>query len=252
MDSKRGKIVSVRLESYLFRSDVGTYDEVAAFLQAERVKVNGVLQTDSNFRVSPLHDFVELDEKPLNYRRYAYLIINKPIGYVSADSSRHYKTVMDILPEWCRRRKMKPVVNSLDKDMSGLVLVTDDEGLSHTLETHTKYNEVVYHVQMDKSPAIKNVDSFTSGIHMKHFVGGVATITKAESYFKDEFACRLTSRECRYTDIVRMFSAIGIKVFSVELLTFGGLVLPVDLEQGMWRELISSEYEVLKLQNPYI
>ena len=71
---------------------------------------------------------------------------------------------------------MKPV-NSLDKDMSGLVLVTDDEGLSHTLETHTKYNEVVYHIQMDKSPAIKNADSFTSGIHMKHFVGGVATLT---------------------------------------------------------------------------
>ncbi|MBN2878083.1 MAG: rRNA pseudouridine synthase [Clostridia bacterium] len=251
MDSKRGKIVSVRLESYLFRSDVGTYEDVAAFLKAERVKVNGVLQTDSNFRVSPAHDFVELDEKPLNYRRYAYLIMNKPAGYVSANSSRHYKTVMDILPEWCRRRQMKPV-NSLDKDMSGLVLVTDDEGLSRTLETHTKYNEVVYHVQMDKSPAIKNADSFASGIHMKYFVGGVATLTKAESYFKDEFACRLASRECRYNDIVRMFLAIGIKVFSVELLTFGGLVLPVELVQGMWRELNSSEYEVLKLQNPYI
>jgi len=242
--------VAVRLENYLFRSDAGTYKEIIEIIKSSRVKVNGSVQKDNNFKVDVSSDFVEIEGKILNYRRYVYIMVNKPQGYSSAEYDRKSKTVMDILPEWCKRRDMKPV-NNLDIDMSGLVLITDDVGCHHIVNRQKRNSDKVYHVQTNKPVTINNVDEFARGMKMKFYAGNVAHLSKTDSYFKDEYAARLTAKESRLYDIKKMFSAVGIGVLSSELIALGDLVLSTDLDLGQWRELDIHELNTLHIENPY-
>ena len=243
--------MAVRLENYMVRSDAGTHEQINKLISEGKVKVNGVVRSDNNFKVDAMSDFVEVNGKVLCYRRYAYIMLNKPEGYSGKSSSRHYKTVMDLLPPWCLRRGMKPV-NILDIDLSGLVLLTDDEGLHHFINLHKKSMEMVYHVQTDKSPAIKHADAFSEGMKMRDYTGLIAQMIKTDSYYKDEFAVRLTMKESGFADIKKMFNAVGVTALSAELIAFGELVMPADMEPGKWRELKSDELEIFQIKNPYI
>lgn len=242
--------MAVRLENYLFRSDVGTYKEIGDIIKAGKVTVNGTAVDNSNFKVDVSSDFVEVDGKVLNYRRYVYIMINKPEGCSSAEYDRHYKTVMDILPKWCTIRGMKPV-NNLDIDMSGLVLVTDDIGCHHIIKRQQQNADKVYHVQTNKPVTIKNVDEFARGMKMKFYTGNVAHLSKTDSYYKDEYAARLTAKDCSLFDIKKMFIAVGINVLSSELIAIGDLVLPLELNSGKWRELDIHELNAINIKNQY-
>ena len=96
-----------------------------------KVTVNGFTRTDAGFQVAPDTAFVEIDGQPIFYKRFAYIMLNKPKGYVSATEDRRDPTVMDLLDDWCTRRGMFPV-GRLDKDTTGLLLITDDGGLRTT------------------------------------------------------------------------------------------------------------------------
>ncbi len=250
MDSERGRVMAVRLENYMFRSDVGTYEEINKLISDGKVKINGVVKTDNNYKVDTLSDFVEVNDALLFYRRYVYLMLNKPAGFSAKANDRHYKTIFSMLPDWCARRGLKPV-NMLDIDLSGLVILTDDEGLRIFEASQKKNKDMVYHVQTDKPAAIKHVDAFSNGMKMRDFTGQIAQLSKTESYYKDEFASRVTTKECGYEDIRRMFNAIGIKVISAELIAYGDIILPIELETGAWRELKVNELEILNIKNPY-
>lgn len=242
--------MAVRLENYLFRSDVGTYKEISEFIKNGSVNVNGAAVDDNNYRVDVSSDFVEIDGKVLNYRRYVYIMMNKPEGLSSAKFDRHYKTVIDLLPQWCTRRKMKPV-NTLDIDMAGLVLITDDMGCHHSFNLQNKNTDRVYHVQTDKPVSISNVDEFAKGMKMKFYTGNVTHLSKTDSYYKDEYAVRLTSKDSTLFDIKKMFGAVGISVYSSELIAVGDLVLDPELNFSEWRELDIHELSTLHIENPY-
>jgi len=242
--------VGVRLENYLFRSDVGTYKDINDIIKSGRVKVNGVVQKNNNYKVDAASDFVDIDEKLLSYRKFAYIMMNKPEGYVSSEYDRKCKTVMDIVPDWCLRRKMKPV-NLVDKDMSGLVLITDDVGCIHYFNSRKRNNNVVYHVQTNKPVTIEHVEAFASGMRLKHFAGEIATLSKANSYYKSEYAARLTLKESSFNDINKMFRALGVGVLSIELIALGDLILPIELNEGQWRELNNNELLNIRIKNPY-
>lgn len=249
--TKASKRVSIRLENYMFRSDVGTYNEISNLISDGKVKINGVVQTNSNYKVNAGFDFVDANETVLNYRRYAYIMINKPVGLTSKAKDRHCKTVMDYLPNWCMRRGMKPA-NVVDKDMSGLVLVTDDLGCHHYVKSLEKTAEMVYHVQTNRPATIKDVDAFAVGMRMKHFAGTQATLSKADSYYMNEYAARVTTKKNGFYDIKKMFNVVEVGVLSIELIALGDLVLPVEIGIGQWRELNSDELNVLKILNPYL
>lgn len=243
--------MAVRLENYMLRSDVGTYEVINELIADGKVKVNGIIQTDNNYKIDASSDFVEVDNKVLCYRRYVYIMLNKPEGYSGRGQDRHYKTVMDLLPDWCLRRGVKPV-NILDIDLAGLVLLTDDIGMHHFISMQKKSTDMVYHVQTDRPPAIKHADSFSAGMKMRNYTGQIAQMSKTDSYFKDEFATRVTMKESSFSDIKKMFNAVGIDVISAELIAYGDLVMPVELDFGDWRELKSDELEIFRIKNPYL
>ncbi|MEX1377631.1 MAG: S4 domain-containing protein [Eubacteriales bacterium] len=242
--------MAVRLENYLFRSDVGTYKEILELIENGNVRVNGVVQKDNNFKVDAASDFVDVNGKLLNYRKYVYIIANKPEGHSGKPNDREHKTIMEILPDWCTRRKMKPV-NSLDINMSGLMLITDDDGYYHYHNSYKKQRTHVYHVQTNKPVTIEHVEAFASGMKMKHFTGEIATLSKTDSYYRDEYAARITAREVSYLDIKKMMNTLGIVVLSVELIAIDDLVLPLEMNEGQWRELNGDEMALLRIANPY-
>lgn len=242
--------MAVRLENYLFRSDAGTYKEILEFIENGHVRVNGEIQRDNNFKVDATSDFVDVDGRILNYRKYVYILANKPEGYSGKANDREHKTVMDILPEWCTRRKIKPM-NILDLMMSGLVLLTDDEGYAHYHNSFAKQRNFVYHVQTNRPVTIEHVEMFASGMRMKHFAGEIATLSKTDSYYREEYAARLTSREMNYLSIKKMFNVLKIGVLSIELIAIDDLVLPLEMREGQWRELNGDELAILKISNPY-
>ena len=234
----------------MFRSDVGTYVEINKLISDSRVKVNGMLQTDNNYKVDTESDFVDVDGTILNYRKYVYIMINKPEGYMCSDKDREFKTVIELLPEWSIRRDIKPV-NYVDRMMSGLVLLTDDLSCQHLYSANKRRNDMVYHVQTNVPVTIKHGEAFAAGMKMKHFTGEIATLSKADSYYKDEYAARLTTKESRFNEIEKMFRVLGVEVLSIELIAIGDLVMPIELNEGKWRELQSHELKIMRIKSPY-
>ena len=211
--------------------------EVKKLVLQKRVMVNGEIISKSDIKVDENNDKIEIDGNKINVKKYIYLILNKPKGYISATEDPKMPTILDLVPEQYLHRNLFPA-GRLDKDTTGLMLITDDGEFAHNILAPKKHIKKVYKVEIDIPINEIMINEFENGVTLNDGICKTAGLEKLDTYIG-----KVTLTEGRYHQIKRMFGCFGAKVVNLERIAMGNFQLPKDLKQGECRELIEKEIE---------
>lgn len=231
-----------RLDKILASQGVGTRSEVRKLIWMGKVTVDGVVEKRIDFKLDPDAHVVALEGRPLNYRKYLYIMMNKPAGVVSASNDSHVKTVIDILPDDMKRKGLFPV-GRLDKDTEGLLIITDDGAFAHSVTSPVKKVFKTYHALLDSKISDEGLEKLRNGVVIdgeERCLPAQVAELDAENLIYEIKIC-----EGKYHQVKRMAQAVGCRVLHLERYAIGGLVLDSALESGESRELTEEEIKIL-------
>ena len=181
-----------------------------------------------------------LDGKPLNYEKYVYIMMDKPAGYLSATEDTRDPSVTELLPEDLRKRSLG-IVGRLDKDTTGLLLLTDDGELNHRLTSPRYHMDKLYDATLDLPAEKKDIEVFASGIEFSDFTAMPAKLEIGE----DPHRCLVTLREGKFHQVKRMFEKCGKKVVALRRISIGEVEMDGSLGPGGYRRLTDKERDSL-------
>ncbi len=229
-----------RLDKFLCDSGVGTRSQVKAILKAGRVTVDGKPERDNGRKIDPATQQICLDGEVLGGSRRVVLMLNKPLGYVTATEDPIERTVMELIPAEYRNLEVKPV-GRLDKETGGLLLFTNDGDLLHRLISPKHEVPKIYEAGHEGAATEENVRAFAQGLTLRD--GTVCLSARLEPLGPGK--SRITVREGKYHQVRRMMASQGLFVLALERVQFGPLGLG-DLPRGQVREL--TEQEIASLE----
>ncbi|MBQ6860072.1 MAG: pseudouridine synthase [Clostridia bacterium] len=183
---------------------------------------------------------IMINGNEIDIREYVYLILNKPKGYVSATEDANQSTVLDLVPDRYKTRNIFPA-GRLDKDTTGLMLITDDGNFAHNILSPKKHVKKEYEVTLDIPMTEEMVIGFKEGINLKD-----GECKSAILEITGEYTGNVTIVEGRYHQIKRMFGCFGAKVIELNRICMGNLYLPKDIKLGEIRE--ATPDELIKIQ----
>ena len=213
--------------------------DIKKLVLAKRVTVNGKIVDKSDIKIDKEVDLIAIDGKNINIKENIYLILNKPMGYISATEDRSMCTVLDLIDKKYSHRELFPA-GRLDKDTTGLMVITDDGKFAHNILSPKKHIQKIYEVTIDIKCTEKMVTAFKEGINLKDGICKTAIMK-----ITGEYTAEVTLTEGRYHQIKRMFGCFGAKVIKLNRIAMGNLMLPKDLKQGESRELTKEELNLL-------
>lgn len=214
--------------------------EVKALIAKRRIAVDGRIVSSSSEKADPMTMLLTVDGKPLEFKRNLYLVLNKPKGYVSATEDREHPTVLELVPQEYRGRDLFPA-GRLDRDTTGLMIITDDGVLAHNILAPKKHVPKRYHVELDIPVTEEMRLGFSEGVMLNDGVCKAADLIKT-----GEKTAEVTLREGRYHQIKRMFGCFGAEVVELKCFGMGRLTLPEDLAEGECREMSEEELALLQ------
>ena len=215
--------------------------DVKELIRKKRIKVNDEIVLKSDIKIDPNNDVILIDNKELKVKEYIYLMLNKPKGYVSATEDKNDKTVLDLVPEEYRHRDLFPA-GRLDKDTTGLMIITDDGTFAHNILSPGKHISKTYNVTIDIPMTEEMVQGFKDGVQL---IDGECKTASLE--ITGQYTGIVILTEGRYHQIKRMFGCYKAKVIELERIAMGNFYLPEDLAQGECREF--TEEELKKVRN---
>lgn len=214
--------------------------EVKALIAKGRIAVDGRVVSSSSEKADPMTMLLTVDGKPLEFKRNLYLVLNKPKGYVSATEDREHPTVLELVPQEYRGRDLFPA-GRLDRDTTGLMIITDDGALAHNILAPKKHVPKRYHVELDIPVTEEMRIGFSEGVMLNDGVCKAADLIKT-----GEKTAEVTLREGRYHQIKRMFGCFGAEVVELKRFGMGRFTLPEDLAEGECREMSEEELALLQ------
>lgn len=227
-----------RVDKLLVSQGLGSRKEVTKLVRDGRVRVNGVPVKDSAQKADPEKDEVTLDGERLLYREHLYIMMNKPAGVLSATEDSRQKTVLDLLPEELTRRGLFPA-GRLDKDTTGLLIITDDGDFAHRMLAPKSHVYKRYRAVLARSVTQSDIEAFAAGIEDGGERFAPARLAADES--APEPAAFVEVREGKFHQVKRMFAATDNRVLTLERLRIGGLTLDPALKPGEVRLLDAEE-----------
>ncbi|MBR4770720.1 MAG: rRNA pseudouridine synthase [Clostridia bacterium] len=230
----------MRLDKLISDCGVATRKEAASAVRAGQATVNGNVVREPDRKVDPGLDVVVFRGIPLVYRRFVYVMLNKPTGYVSATDDRSLPYVLELLPPEYRKRGLFPV-GRLDRDTTGLFVMTDDGQTAHRALSPRRHVEKVYSFTCIAPLPLDAEAAFADGITLGDETCKPALLNPAS----DRRSGTVTLTEGKYHQIKRMFERLGNKITSLKRETFAGIALDPALAPGEWRELTERETETL-------
>lgn len=228
-----------RLDKFLSSQGLGTRREVGKLIRSGAVSVDGAPQKDPAAKVDPARQSVAVEGEPVRYAQHLYIMMNKPAGVLSATEDRRQPTVLDLLPEGLRRRGLFPA-GRLDKDTTGLLLITDDGELAHRMLSPKKHVYKLYRAQLDAPVTQEDVEAFAQGVAWGEERYAPARLRVEEG---SPHTALVEVREGRFHQVKRMFEARGKTVLQLKRLKIGGLALDPTLQEGECRPLEPGERE---------
>lgn len=213
--------------------------DIKKLVLQKRIRINGELVLKSDIKIDPYKDLISIDGNSLNVTKNVYLILNKPAGYISATEDRSQKTVLDLIDEKYSHRELFPA-GRLDKDTTGMMIITDDGKFAHNILAPKKHISKAYEVEIDIPVTEKMKEGFEKGVKLND---GVCKTASLEIIGENTAIVILT--EGRYHQIKRMFGCFGAKVTKLHRTAMGFLKLPKDLNEGESRELTKEELDLL-------
>ncbi len=229
---------SIRLDKYLADMSIGTRSEVKKLIKSKRVRVNDTIVRDSSVHVTTQEDSVYVDDQLIPYEEFAYYMLNKPAGYVSAVRDAG-PTVMDLFFE--NEKGLFPC-GRLDKDTTGLLLITNDGILAHNLLSPRKHIWKTYFVTTRDEISDSTVEAMEKGIT----IDGDELCKPAVIQRVSSHSCYLKIHEGKYHQVKRMFLAAGNEVISLQRTEMKNLVLDESLKPGEYRRLSMEEIAGLR------
>ena len=238
---KRAEAESIRLNKFIANAGVCSRREADVLIQAGAIKVNGIVVTELGVRVGP-RDKVQYGDQTLAGEKMMYVLLNKPKGYITTSEDPYdRKTVMELVRDACRER-IYPV-GRLDRNTTGLLLLTNDGDLAKKL-THPRHKvKKIYHVELDKALTKSDMIRITDGIELEDGVVKADEIAyTGES--KREIGIELHSGKNRV--VRRIFEVLEYDVVKLDRVSFAGLTKK-DLPRSRWRFLTDREVNYLKM-----
>lgn len=234
-----------RLDKVLSNLGFGSRKEIKGIVKKKLVEVDGVIAKDSAMQLDPEKAVIKVDGELVKYRKYIYLLMNKPEGVVSATFDNHDETVIDLLDVDYQVFNPFPV-GRLDKDTVGLLLLTNDGELNHRLIAPKYHVDKVYYAQINKSVNEEDIKAFEGGIVLDD--GYECMPAKLEVISSDDNGSEVyvTIQEGKFHQVKRMFQSRDKSVVYLRRIKFGSLVLDESLEEGQYRELTEEELSYLK------
>src|SRR5690554_990840 len=229
-----------RLQKVMAHAGIASRRKAEQLILEGRVKVNGETVRELGRKVSP-EDFIEVDGKPIREEKKVYILLNKPVGYISTvDDPRGRRTVLDLVADV--KERVYPV-GRLDYDTSGLLILTNDGELTYKL-THPSFEvKKTYLVEVEGKPG-KELARLEKGVMLSDGMTAPAAVAEVKTD-KNSTSFLLTIHEGRNRQVRRMCEAIGYPVKSLKRIKFAFLEL-ADLPEGKYRYL--TEKEIKNLQ----
>ncbi|MBQ7362976.1 MAG: rRNA pseudouridine synthase [Clostridia bacterium] len=231
----------MRIDKFLSDMGVATRKEAKDSAKRGGVQIDGVAVRDVSAHIDPERVTVSYLGRVVEYKPYVYVMLNKPEGYVSATEDSRLPVVTELLPEELRRRSLFPV-GRLDRDTTGLMILTDNGKLAHALLSPRGHVRKVY--------SFSAAEPLRAGVE-EEFRDGVVLADgyecKSAKITLDEVRTSgfITLTEGKYHQIKRMVASTGNKVTRLERVSFGEVTLDASLERGEWRYLTDSEIKTL-------
>ena len=228
-----------RLDKFLCDLNIGTRSQVKTFIQKGLVTVNGEIINKPECIVSDT-DFVCYQGQALCGEQYAYYMLHKPAGIISATEDKFQTTVLEYFKEEpCKN--LYPV-GRLDKDTEGLLLITNDGELGHRLLSPRHHIPKTYYVELEHSVTESEIALLETGVD----IGEKNVTLPAKIEIIDEKTLYITITEGKFHQINRIFEAVNNKVIYLKRISMGNLALDDSLPKGHYRRLTIEEITYLK------
>ena len=232
----------IRLNKYLANAGVCSRREADEYIQAGAVLVNGTVVTELGTKVLR-SDEVKFRDQPVTMEKKVYVLLNKLKDYVTtSDDPQQRKTVMDLVKNACEER-IYPV-GRLDRNTTGVLLLTNDGDLASKL-THPKFlKKKVYHVYLDKPVTATDLQKIAEGIELEDGEVHADAIEYASPTDEKQVGIEIHSGKNRI--VRRIFESLGYRVVKLDRVQFAGLTKK-NLRRGDWRFLTQKEVEMLRM-----
>ena len=244
MTNKKAGKNTQRLDKFVSSMTPYSRSDVKTLIKKSAIYVNGSVAKKPNQPVNVTQDKVEVDGQEIVYKPYVYIMMHKPDGVISATEDNRWNTVIDLLPEDLVLTYEPFPVGRLDKDTTGLLLITNDGQFNHALMAPKKHVEKEYAVLVDGLLSDKHIDQFEKGLDI-----GQGEKTKPAQLFIDQVdeeagqsLARVVIAEGKYHQVKRMFHAVDCEVVQLHRQRIGQLTLPDALAEG---EFVQVDYQDL-------
>lgn len=217
-----------------------TRSEVKRLIKSKKIMINNIIIDKPEIKVDIEKDVISIEGKNIVFKKNVYLVLNKPKGYISATEDRKMPTVLDIVSKDYGNRNLFPV-GRLDKDTTGLMILTDDGDFAHNILSPKKDSHKIYIAKIDILVTREMIAGFEKGVKL---IDGECKPSKLEKI--DEYVAKVTLTEGKYHQIKRMFGCYGAKVTELKRIQIGDFNLPEDLMEGEYRELTQEEIKLVQ------
>ena len=232
----------MRIDKFLSNMGIATRTESSKAARQGGILVNGAVVKKADIHIDPEKDVVTYLGRRIEYRKYTYILMNKPDGVVSATEDGRDKTVIDLLPDELQKLNLFPC-GRLDKHTLGLVMLTDDGDLAHRLLSPKHHVKKKYYFESKFPLTDDEISYLEKGATLED---GYITKPSEIELFEDKKSGYITLVEGKYHQIKRMLESVNNKITYLERITFGPLALDENLERGQWRFLTENEIKGLE------
>ena len=230
----------MRLDKYLSDATPYTRREIRGLVMRKAITVNGATARSVDMKVNETDDTICVNGTRVLYRKFIYLMLNKPQGYLSATEDDRDPVVVDLLPEELKHFAPFPV-GRLDKDTEGLLLLTNDGQFDHELMSPRKNLYKRYYAELDLPATAEDIEQFAAGMEFKEFTAKPARL---EIDPNDPRKVYVEISEGKYHQVKRMCERVGTTVLFLKRVAIGKLTLDETLECGKVRELTKEELAI--------
>ena len=234
----------MRIDKLISESGIASRKEASRAARSGGVTVDGAVVKDLSKHVDPEKCRVFYLGREIVYRRFTYVMLNKPEGYVSATDDKSLPYVTELLPEEMRRMELFPV-GRLDRDTTGLMILTNNGQLAHSLLSPKHHVAKDYFFTAKEPLCAGAEEQFASGVTL---ADGYECKEAVLVLSDDRMSGKITLTEGKYHQIKRMIAAMGNRVTSLKRISFGTIPLDESLALGEWRYLTDEEIITLEKQ----
>ena len=231
----------MRLDKFLSNSGYGSRKDIKAMVKQGAITVDGKVAADSGMQVDENASDIRINGEAVSYKKYIYIMLNKPDGYVSATFDKKLPVVTELLGEYENSFEPYPV-GRLDIDTEGLLILTNDGDMCHRLLSPKSHVKKKYYVISDIPPTQADADTFAKGVEL---YDGYVTLPGELEFTDNPQETYLTIYEGKFHQVKRMFEAVGKKVTYLRRVSMGNLELDSALALGDYRELTETEIKLL-------